>query len=94
MDWWSLLWYPVLTNLNVSLAAVSDVAVPSFIAMNLSIDGYFLPLGAMETEQHLLDFLNGVLDGSVQVSVYSPDQHGGRRQRRTSSVDYLMNTNL
>uniref|UniRef100_A0A3Q3X861 protein disulfide-isomerase n=1 Tax=Mola mola TaxID=94237 RepID=A0A3Q3X861_MOLML len=64
---------------------MSDVAVPSFIAMNLSIDGYFLPLGAMETEQHLLDFLNGVLDGSVQVSLYSPDQHGGRRQRRTIS---------
>ena len=75
-----------MTNHNVSLAAVSDVAVPSVMAMNLSIDGYFLPRGVMETEQHLLDFLNGVLDGSVQVSP------GGGRQRRTSSVDHLINS--
>ncbi|XP_068197765.1 protein disulfide-isomerase tmx3a-like isoform X2 [Antennarius striatus] len=45
---------------------MSDVIVPSFIVVNLSIDGYFLPGGLMETERHLLDFLNGVLDGSVQ----------------------------
>lgn len=48
---------------------VSEVAVPSFIVVDLSIDGYFLPSGTMETEQHLLDFLNGVLDGSIEVSL-------------------------
>lgn len=46
----------------------SEVTAPSFIAVNLSNDGYFLPPHAIETERHLLDFLNGVLDGSIQVS--------------------------
>ncbi|XP_041805927.1 protein disulfide-isomerase TMX3-like [Chelmon rostratus] len=45
---------------------MGEVTVPSFIVVNLSNDGYFLPPGAMETERHLLDFLNGVLDGSIQ----------------------------
>ncbi|XP_044075564.1 protein disulfide-isomerase TMX3-like [Siniperca chuatsi] len=45
---------------------MGEVTVPSFIVVNLSNDGYFLPPGAVETEQHLLDFLNGVLDGSIQ----------------------------
>ncbi|XP_054483127.1 protein disulfide-isomerase TMX3a [Anoplopoma fimbria] len=45
---------------------MGEVVVPSFIVVNLSSDGYFLPPGAVETEHHLLDFLNGVLDGSVQ----------------------------
>uniref|UniRef100_A0A673AQR6 protein disulfide-isomerase n=1 Tax=Sphaeramia orbicularis TaxID=375764 RepID=A0A673AQR6_9TELE len=47
---------------------MSDVIVPSFIVVNLSNDGYFLPSVAVETEQQLLDFLNRVLDGSIQVS--------------------------
>nr|XP_046264987.1 protein disulfide-isomerase TMX3-like isoform X2 [Scatophagus argus] len=45
---------------------MGEVTVPSFIVLNLAIDGFFLPPGAIETEQHLLDFLNGVLDGSIQ----------------------------
>ncbi|XP_040911370.1 protein disulfide-isomerase TMX3-like [Toxotes jaculatrix] len=45
---------------------MGEVIVPSFIVVNLSNDGYFLPPGAVETEHHLLDFLNGVLDGSIQ----------------------------
>ena len=50
------------------LLVVSQVTVPSFIAVNLSNDGYFLPQQPVETERHLLDFLNGVLDGSLEVS--------------------------
>lgn len=50
-------------------SVVSEVAVPSVIVVNLSIDGYFLPPGVMETEQHLLDFLDGILDGSIEVSL-------------------------
>ncbi|XP_040001947.1 melanopsin-like isoform X2 [Xiphias gladius] len=45
---------------------MGEVIVPSFVVVNLSNDGYFLPPAAVETEHHLLDFLNGVLDGSVQ----------------------------
>lgn len=45
------------------------MTLPFIIALNLSNDGYFLPLGAMETERHLLDFLNGILDGTIQVSL-------------------------
>lgn len=54
----------------------SEVPVPSFIVVNLAIDGYFFPSGAVETEQHLLDFLNGVLNGSIEVSLStdSPDE--------------------
>lgn len=54
-------------SLNPVFSVVSEVAVPSFIVVDLSIDGYFLPRGAMETEQHFLDFLDGILDGSIQV---------------------------
>lgn len=43
--------------------------MPSFIVVNLSIDGYFLPPGTVDTEQHLVDFLNGILNGSVQVGL-------------------------
>ncbi|KAM9349481.1 protein disulfide-isomerase tmx3a-like [Symphorus nematophorus] len=45
---------------------MDEVTVPSFIVVNLANDGYFLPLGAVETERHLLDFLDGVLDGSIE----------------------------
>lgn len=48
---------------------VREVGVPSFIVVDLSSDGYFLPPAAVKTERHLLDFLNGVLDGSIQVSL-------------------------
>ncbi|XP_028297179.1 protein disulfide-isomerase TMX3-like, partial [Gouania willdenowi] len=45
---------------------MSEVIVPSFIALNLSNDGYFLPFGAIETDRQLLDFMDGVLAGSVE----------------------------
>ncbi|XP_059200786.1 protein disulfide-isomerase TMX3-like [Centropristis striata] len=45
---------------------MGDVSLPSFIVVNLSNDGYFLPPGAVETERHLLDFLDGVLDSSIE----------------------------
>ncbi|XP_034743202.1 protein disulfide-isomerase TMX3-like [Etheostoma cragini] len=45
---------------------MGELSVPSFIVVNLSNDGFFMPLGAVQTERHLLDFLNGVLDGSIQ----------------------------
>ncbi|XP_061588690.1 protein disulfide-isomerase TMX3-like [Cololabis saira] len=45
---------------------MGEVSVPSVIVVNLSNDGFFVPTGAVETERHLLDFLDGVLDGSIQ----------------------------
>ncbi|XP_044224316.1 protein disulfide-isomerase TMX3-like [Thunnus albacares] len=45
---------------------MSEVVVPSFIVVDLSSDSYFLPAGDIETERHLLDFLDKVLDGGVQ----------------------------
>ncbi|KAL6103658.1 uncharacterized protein ACO6RY_13562 [Pungitius sinensis] len=45
---------------------MGEVGVPSFVVVDLSSDGYFLPPAAVKTERHLLDFLNGVLDGSIQ----------------------------
>ncbi|KAK2822948.1 hypothetical protein Q5P01_023013 [Channa striata] len=49
---------------------MGEVILPSLFVLNLSNDGFFLPPSTIETEQHLLDFLNGVLDGSSQC-------HGG-----------------
>uniref|UniRef100_A0A3Q2VB15 protein disulfide-isomerase n=1 Tax=Haplochromis burtoni TaxID=8153 RepID=A0A3Q2VB15_HAPBU len=45
---------------------MGEIIVPTFIVVNLSNDGYFLPPGTVQTEQNLLDFLDGVLNGSVQ----------------------------
>ncbi|XP_047224680.1 protein disulfide-isomerase TMX3-like isoform X3 [Girardinichthys multiradiatus] len=45
---------------------MGEAVVPSFIVVNLSNDGYFLPPGPIETERHLLHFLDGVLDGRVE----------------------------
>ncbi|XP_031176978.2 protein disulfide-isomerase TMX3-like [Sander lucioperca] len=45
---------------------MGELSVPTFIVVNLSNDGFFLPPGAVQTERHLLDFLNGILDGSIQ----------------------------
>ncbi|KAM7399938.1 hypothetical protein PAMA_004562 [Pampus argenteus] len=53
-------------NDYVNGLVMGEVMVPSFIMVNLSSDSYFLPLGIVETEHHLLDFLDKVLDGSVQ----------------------------
>lgn len=54
---------------------VREVVLPSFIMVNLSTDSYFLPLVAVETESHLLEFLDQVLEGNIQVS---PDSAGER----------------
>jgi len=43
-----------------------EVSLPSLIVLSLSTDGYFLSEG-LQGEQQLLDFLNGVMDGSRQV---------------------------
>ncbi|XP_034468766.1 protein disulfide-isomerase TMX3-like isoform X2 [Hippoglossus hippoglossus] len=45
---------------------MKDVIVPSFVVVDLSNDGYFLPQGTVDTERQLFDFLNGILDGSIQ----------------------------
>uniref|UniRef100_A0A3Q4HYD3 protein disulfide-isomerase n=1 Tax=Neolamprologus brichardi TaxID=32507 RepID=A0A3Q4HYD3_NEOBR len=45
---------------------MGEIVVPTFIVVNLSNDGYFLPPGTVQTERNLLDFLDGVLNGSVQ----------------------------
>ncbi|XP_056149930.1 protein disulfide-isomerase TMX3-like [Lampris incognitus] len=45
---------------------MGEVAVPSLMVVNLSSDGYFLPPGSVETEEDLLDFLNGVLDNRIE----------------------------
>lgn len=51
-----------------SLVGCSEVALPSLIVVDLSIDAYFLPPSTTKKEKDLLDFLDGVLDGSIQVS--------------------------
>ncbi|XP_032421002.1 protein disulfide-isomerase TMX3-like isoform X2 [Xiphophorus hellerii] len=45
---------------------MGEAPVPSLMVVNLSNDGYFLPPAPIETELQLLDFLDGVLDGSVE----------------------------
>lgn len=62
------------------MGGCSDVAVPSFIVLDLAVDGYFLPSGAVETEQHLLDFLDGVLNGSAEVGRSLPHLEIPRRR--------------
>lgn len=52
--------------------------MPTFIVVNLSNDGYFLPPGTVQTEQNLLDFLDGVLNGSVQVRLTSRQEAAAR----------------
>lgn len=49
--------------------------MPSLMAVDLSIDAYYLPPGATKKEKDLLDFLDGILDGSIQVSPYLSEQH-------------------
>ncbi|XP_023820928.1 protein disulfide-isomerase TMX3-like [Oryzias latipes] len=46
---------------------MGEVTVPSLIAVNLSNDGYYQPAGPVETERQLLDFLDGVLDGTIEM---------------------------
>jgi len=44
-----------------------EVAIPSIIVLNMTIDGYYLPESEIETIEDLLRFLNSVLDGSTSV---------------------------
>ncbi|XP_039671980.1 protein disulfide-isomerase TMX3-like [Perca fluviatilis] len=67
---------------------MGELSVPTFIVVNLSNDGFFLPPGAMETERHLLDFLNGVLDGSIQ------DQGGNSIDQRAQRIFYNIKVTL
>ncbi|XP_046884026.1 protein disulfide-isomerase TMX3-like isoform X2 [Hypomesus transpacificus] len=45
---------------------MGEVAIPSIIILNLSNDGYFLPPDEVQTEEQLVQFINGVLDGSFK----------------------------
>ncbi|KAK5920232.1 hypothetical protein CgunFtcFv8_024067 [Champsocephalus gunnari] len=47
----------------ISGLVMGEVSLPSLIVLSLSTDGYFLSEG-LQGEQQLLDFLDGVLDGS------------------------------
>ncbi|XP_061550202.1 protein disulfide-isomerase TMX3-like isoform X4 [Phycodurus eques] len=49
---------------------MGKLGLPAIVMLNLSTDSYFLPPTSLETERHLLDFLDQVLDGSIQA-------HGG-----------------
>uniref|UniRef100_A0A3Q3N0Z3 protein disulfide-isomerase n=2 Tax=Mastacembelus armatus TaxID=205130 RepID=A0A3Q3N0Z3_9TELE len=72
----------------ISGLTMGEVIVPSLIVVNLSIDGYFLPPGIVETERHLLDFMNGVLDGNIQC------QGGNSIIQRTRRFVYEMKVKL
>lgn len=41
--------------------------MPSIIVLNMSIDGYFLPVSKIETIEDVIHFLNSVLEGRVEV---------------------------
>ncbi|XP_041849231.1 protein disulfide-isomerase TMX3-like [Melanotaenia boesemani] len=45
---------------------MGEVTVPSLMVVSLSNDGYFLPPCPVDTEDHLLDFMDGILEGSVE----------------------------
>ncbi|XP_062337338.1 protein disulfide-isomerase TMX3-like [Osmerus eperlanus] len=45
---------------------MGEVAIPSIIMLNMSNDGYFLPPDEVQTEEQLVQFINGVLDGSFE----------------------------
>lgn len=45
---------------------MGEVDLPPIIMLNLSTDSYFLPKSPVETERHLLDFVDQVLHGGIQ----------------------------
>ncbi|XP_077414454.1 protein disulfide-isomerase tmx3a-like [Vanacampus margaritifer] len=45
---------------------MGELLLPAVVMLNLSSDSYFLPPAPLETERHLLDFVDQVLDGSIQ----------------------------
>uniref|UniRef100_A0A3Q2ZD32 protein disulfide-isomerase n=1 Tax=Hippocampus comes TaxID=109280 RepID=A0A3Q2ZD32_HIPCM len=49
---------------------MGELQLPTIVMLNLSTDSYFLPPAPLETERHLLDFVDQVLDGRIQA-------HGG-----------------
>lgn len=49
------------------LCLPSEVAMPSVIILNTSNEQYFLPAERTETMEQLVQFITGVLNGSVQV---------------------------
>lgn len=51
----------------VMLLFTSELAMPSLIVMNMTIDGYYLPEQNIETIEELLQFLNNVLNGKAKV---------------------------
>ncbi|XP_072525098.1 protein disulfide-isomerase tmx3a [Salminus brasiliensis] len=46
---------------------MSELAMPSLIVMNMTIDGYFVPERKIETIEELLQFLNNVLNGRSKI---------------------------
>ncbi|XP_068504733.1 protein disulfide-isomerase tmx3a isoform X2 [Syngnathus scovelli] len=54
----------------ISGLIMGELRLPAIIMLNLSTDSYFMPPASLETERHLLDFVDQVLDGSIQA-------HGG-----------------
>ncbi|XP_028282682.1 protein disulfide-isomerase TMX3-like [Parambassis ranga] len=66
----------------ISGLMMSEVIVPSYIVVNLSSDGYFLPLGTVDTKHHLLDFLDGVMNGTIK------SQGGNSITQRTRRLIY------
>ncbi|XP_061694836.1 protein disulfide-isomerase TMX3-like isoform X11 [Syngnathoides biaculeatus] len=49
---------------------MGKLRLPAIVMLNLSTDSYYLPPASPETERNLLDFLDRVLDGTIQA-------HGG-----------------
>nr|XP_061795395.1 protein disulfide-isomerase TMX3-like [Nerophis lumbriciformis] len=47
---------------------MGKLSLPAVVLLNLSTDSYFLPPASLETEHHLLDFMDQVLNGSIQAS--------------------------
>ncbi|XP_054625414.1 protein disulfide-isomerase TMX3-like [Dunckerocampus dactyliophorus] len=45
---------------------MGELRLPTIVMLNLSTDSYFLPLTSVDTERHLVDFMDQVLDGSIQ----------------------------
>ncbi|XP_073773445.1 protein disulfide-isomerase tmx3a isoform X1 [Danio rerio] len=52
-------------NEYVNGLIMGELAMPSIIVLNMSIDGYYIPESSTETIEDLLQFLNSVLDGST-----------------------------
>lgn len=55
---------------GVPLVFLSEVGVPSVIILNTSNEQYFLPGEPIQTMEQLVQFINGVLNGSAQVQTF------------------------